>query len=556
MKCKPYKPSCCTCFFLYATGICIYIWSYLSLRQTTTVTRPAVISHLAKIIRRVNLNSTLGVPDYTETYQLNFKNIIKTSAIPFQSVSIADQINVSTVEGRSSDATKTTLKGTFTTTERRKGTSTGLATLGMQEPLEITENFTNLSKSILLKPSTRQNLKSTEKQQLSLTSLKAFGVSATVKVDNYSHTVSDTDKPGINSVAAVSASSITLSVKNVSNIDVSTSTVSSINNTKSPRTESVSNGEFGNHSDSTVGIIGTTVTADTSKIPTEIAPTTAALPSAVSLDDSKGESTELGSSSKGQEGKYPDMDFKTITSTTVPANTNPIATDDILTTTASAFTVSSNVRTDVSPTRDMTIRRSDNRLTTTRNDNVISHKNVSNTHQVYLCVNPSGRLGNLMFQFASLVGTARLHNMTPAISEGNPLKRIFNMSITELNSTIASAFPRVGDKKTCAFDPISADFSSNLTLSGFFQSWRYFSNVSSELREQFTFKVDIVKRARSALEASLYSQHRNFSLEKHDICRCSRQTWGYSRIWKNKIWLCCWKQILSFPGYKLLYKQI
>ncbi|XP_064609556.1 galactoside alpha-(1,2)-fucosyltransferase 2-like [Liolophura sinensis] len=144
----------------------------------------------------------------------------------------------------------------------------------------------------------------------------------------------------------------------------------------------------------------------------------------------------------------------------------------------------------------------------------LAHTNQSSVHKsVYLCVDLNGRLGNQMFEFASLLGIARHHSMTPAIPKDSQLRNIFNVNVTDIDKEISSGFTHIGQMRDCDFDPISADFGSNLTMSGYFQSWRYFSNVFPELRKQFTFKDDIVKRARLALETSIQSQHPHFSLE-------------------------------------------
>ncbi|XP_064609840.1 galactoside alpha-(1,2)-fucosyltransferase 2-like [Liolophura sinensis] len=140
-------------------------------------------------------------------------------------------------------------------------------------------------------------------------------------------------------------------------------------------------------------------------------------------------------------------------------------------------------------------------------------KQVMDSSNTYLSILFNGRLGNQMFEFASLLGTARTQGVIPVIPKGSNLVKIFNINITDLDFGLVSNFPRVGQKRDCAFDPIEGNFTRNQTMNGYFQSWRYFSDVFAELRNQFTFKDDIVKRARLALKTSIQSQHPHFSLE-------------------------------------------
>lgn len=101
-----------------------------------------------------------------------------------------------------------------------------------------------------------------------------------------------------------------------------------------------------------------------------------------------------------------------------------------------------------------------------------------------------GRLGNMMFAYASLVGIARKTGRTPALPVHHFLRSLFHIraaavhhrlsDVTKLSESRAGAYDR-------QFEQIQSD-EELLELVGYFQSWKYFVNVEHEIRAEFTFQ--------------------------------------------------------------------
>ena len=108
-----------------------------------------------------------------------------------------------------------------------------------------------------------------------------------------------------------------------------------------------------------------------------------------------------------------------------------------------------------------------------------------------------GRLGNQMFEYAALRGIAKKHGydycIPPAATKG-----IENYSLHQafkLNEDVHEAvIENINYAQEPYFHYCAELFEScpdNVSLYGFFQSWRYSFNVEKELREDFTFHEGI-----------------------------------------------------------------
>ena len=112
-----------------------------------------------------------------------------------------------------------------------------------------------------------------------------------------------------------------------------------------------------------------------------------------------------------------------------------------------------------------------------------------------------GRLGNQMFQYASLIGFAKHSNQSWGIPERNSsdteigglgykekfvLNDIFNLTYdTDINPEYK--FMENGSL---------LELPANTDIHGYFQSSKYFSHCTSEIRSQFKFKSEISKKMR------------------------------------------------------------
>ena len=70
----------------------------------------------------------------------------------------------------------------------------------------------------------------------------------------------------------------------------------------------------------------------------------------------------------------------------------------------------------------------------------------------YASVNFEGRLGNQIFEFASLFGIARQNNLIPIIPANSLLRRIFKVSVGNTNPQIKLT-KKYYEKKCCVFEP-------------------------------------------------------------------------------------------------------
>ncbi|XP_063441236.1 galactoside alpha-(1,2)-fucosyltransferase 2-like [Mytilus trossulus] len=113
----------------------------------------------------------------------------------------------------------------------------------------------------------------------------------------------------------------------------------------------------------------------------------------------------------------------------------------------------------------------------------------------YITITFQGRLGNLLFEYASLYGIAKHHNMIPVINEGCHLKKVLKISAT--SGQLLTNVKRYNEVKGCTFEneAFNLDRKFNWTLNGYFQSWKYFVDKSEQIRKEFKFKDSIQHEA-------------------------------------------------------------
>lgn len=117
-----------------------------------------------------------------------------------------------------------------------------------------------------------------------------------------------------------------------------------------------------------------------------------------------------------------------------------------------------------------------------------------------------GQLGNQMFQYASLRGIARNRNLDFCIpyhnevftdSLGNNLKiELFNpFTLTNLEQSnigiIQSKDPKIEEQFNFN-ETLFNTCPDNVSLHGYFQTEKYFKNIEEEIRQDFTFKKQIL----------------------------------------------------------------
>ncbi|ELU18059.1 hypothetical protein CAPTEDRAFT_197701 [Capitella teleta] len=110
-----------------------------------------------------------------------------------------------------------------------------------------------------------------------------------------------------------------------------------------------------------------------------------------------------------------------------------------------------------------------------------------NNSERTLTFSPNGRLGNRMFQYASLVGIASRSHGNPAVATSDFLSECFLIS-TNIKKNLCA---RGNDKHPADlhFDRWAFHLGANVTcLTSLMQSWRYFGHVSDRIRDIYSFR--------------------------------------------------------------------
>lgn len=128
--------------------------------------------------------------------------------------------------------------------------------------------------------------------------------------------------------------------------------------------------------------------------------------------------------------------------------------------------------------------------------------------QHFICPTFVGGTGNNLFQFASAYGIARSKGMKVIINANCQLLQIFNLKADIREDTTICNSPQVQtikENRSAAFDITLMKFrnTSDVKLATFLQSYLYFDKYSDELRQQFTFKDSIQRKADVLLETHL-----------------------------------------------------
>lgn len=118
-----------------------------------------------------------------------------------------------------------------------------------------------------------------------------------------------------------------------------------------------------------------------------------------------------------------------------------------------------------------------------------------------------GRLGNQMFQYASLKGIAKKHgynfSIPPKKNFGKIDQKVLNEKCDiydtfniERNNIIEVTNNEVIKEKDYNFDEhLFETCPDNVDLEGYFQSYKYFQHIEDQIREDFSFKDELKKES-------------------------------------------------------------
>ena len=112
-----------------------------------------------------------------------------------------------------------------------------------------------------------------------------------------------------------------------------------------------------------------------------------------------------------------------------------------------------------------------------------------------------GRLGNWMFLYAATLGIADTLNYEPIITPSHPLVKLFDIKhISGVELVNNRPLSEVEWKNKTARSTQDL-LTRNLTLDAHFQSWKYFVNISEQVRSALTIKSVYLDVAKSFIAA-------------------------------------------------------
>ncbi|KAH9513717.1 vacuolar sorting protein VPS33/slp1 [Bulinus truncatus] len=129
----------------------------------------------------------------------------------------------------------------------------------------------------------------------------------------------------------------------------------------------------------------------------------------------------------------------------------------------------------------------------------VSSSTQSDKPVLHLTTRFLGRLGNQMFEYATMLGLARAQNRRPFVKDGGGLVNIFQISL--VNKEISSdGWKVMSESGYATFDPRFMKLPEvNLIITGYLQCWRYFIHAQDEIRREFTLSSTLQKYAEGVL---------------------------------------------------------
>ena len=129
------------------------------------------------------------------------------------------------------------------------------------------------------------------------------------------------------------------------------------------------------------------------------------------------------------------------------------------------------------------------------------------------------RLGNAMFNYASLLGIAKRNNMSAVLPRNNIIRKYFiaNMTIGDKHTMNLVRNHAEFGRRSSAYD-IGTEhlwkwYPYEVELRGYFQSWKYFENVQDELRtSHFVFDKYYLKKAEKFFRKKVPQELRDLSV--------------------------------------------
>ena len=123
-------------------------------------------------------------------------------------------------------------------------------------------------------------------------------------------------------------------------------------------------------------------------------------------------------------------------------------------------------------------------------------------------IGSNGRLGNQMFQYASMRGIAAARQYDWVVppedydhTANYALFETFNMSTVKPKNIGFVGGQVIQENDHCFSQDFFDECPDNSTLEGFFQTEKYFKNVEDDIRADFTFKNDYLKPCKEYIDS-------------------------------------------------------
>ncbi|KAH3753308.1 galactoside alpha-(1,2)-fucosyltransferase 2-like [Dreissena polymorpha] len=136
-----------------------------------------------------------------------------------------------------------------------------------------------------------------------------------------------------------------------------------------------------------------------------------------------------------------------------------------------------------------------------------------------LSIKLQGRLGNQMFQYASILGLGDMMDFINIVIEDVRDELLSSFQLSD-NRVSFSRLPRNGkyakERLNCAFDKRLTMFSNkeDVNVVGYLQSWKYFHGIENHIRKEFTFVPSILSKAQK-VKLDIASQFNDTSTLKN-----------------------------------------
>ena len=114
---------------------------------------------------------------------------------------------------------------------------------------------------------------------------------------------------------------------------------------------------------------------------------------------------------------------------------------------------------------------------------ISQHSNSPYKNTNYITFKPVGRLGNLMYEYSSLIGIAQKNGMSPCVPRHIGIYRCFNITRYPVHTSMSGKVYHPSDLQ---FEEESFHIHDNVShLEGVLQSWKYFGHVDEIIRKEF-----------------------------------------------------------------------